>query len=126
MLECKPIQEKADQAALCEKCGVIFRDECFAYGATEDGKNIGICQFSIKGEYGHIYDLACVKGVCDSEALFIMGRGVMNFIDLAGAHEAFWEGEDTPFVRALGFSVKDGKLYMDLEKFFAHPCMSEK
>ena len=126
MLECKPIQDKRDQAALCDACGVRFREECFAYGATEDGKQIGICQFTIKGEYGHIFELACVKGTNDSEALFIMGRGVMNFIDIAGAHEAFWEGDDSPLVRALGFADRDGKLYIDLGKFFENPCKSKK
>ena len=35
-------------------------------------------------------------------------------------------GEDTEFVRSLGFSEKDGKLYMDLSAFFADPCKNKK
>lgn len=126
MLEIKPIQEKEEQRRLCDMCGVEFKERCFAYGATVDRLPVGICQFYIKGNYGYVTDLKNVKGVNDSEALFIMARGVLNFIDLAGAHEAFWESEDSPLVHAIGFFEKDGKLYMNLGKFFAAPCKNEK
>ena len=126
MLEIKPIREKAAQRELCEMCGAEYKENYFAYGAEEDGVRIGICQFYIKGDYGHIFDLKNVIGTDDTEALFIMARGVLNFIDLAGAHEAYYDGEDSPLVRAVGFSEKDGKLYMDLGKFFAAPCRNTK
>lgn len=126
MLEIRPIEEKSAQRSLCELCGAEYREEYFAFGATVDGAPVGICQFYIKGEQGHIFDLCQVKGVDDPEALFIMARGVLNFIDLAGAHEAFFEGDDTALVRAIGFSDKDGKLYMNLAGFFSSPCKNSK
>ena len=126
MLEIKPIQEKSAQRELCGLCGSEYKENYFAYGASVDGTPVGICQFYIKGNYGHIFDLKNVVGVDDTEALFIMARGVLNFIDLTGAHEAFYDGDDSPLVRAVGFSEKDGKLYMDLGGFFAAPCKSKK
>ena len=66
------------------------------------------------------------KGTFDDEAMFILGRGVENFIDSVGAHDAYYGGGDTEFVRSLGFSEKDGKLYMDLSAFFADPCKNKK
>ncbi|MBQ9510089.1 MAG: hypothetical protein IJR55_00065 [Clostridia bacterium] len=126
MLEIKPIQEKEEQKRLCDMCGAEYKENYFAYGASVDGEPVGICQFYIKGNYGHIFDLKNVKDVSDTEALFIMARGVLNFIDLAGAHEAFYDGEDSPLIHAVGFGEKDGKLYMDLGKFFAAPCKNAK
>lgn len=126
MLEVKPIQEKAAQENLCELCGITYRENNFAYGAEVDGSPVGICQFYIRGEYGHISELASVKGKNDGEAMFILGRAALNFIDLAGAHEAYFDGADAPLVRAIGFSEKDGRLYMDLSAFFDNPCKNKK
>ena len=126
MLEIKPIEDKSAQKSLCSLCGAEYMEDYFAYGATVDGAPVGICQFYIKGNYGYIFDLCQVKGVNDPEALFIMARGVLNFLDLAGAHEAYFEGEDTPLVRAVGFSERDGRLYMNLTGFFSSPCKSGK
>lgn len=125
MLIIKPIQEKERQKLFAELCGVVYREEAFAYSAETDGKPVGICQFVIKGESGHILDIANAKGVDDADALFIMGRAVLNFVNLCGCHDAYAD-EETPMLHRIGFRTRDGKVKMTLDGFFEAPCENEK
>ncbi len=125
MLIIKPIQEKERQKLYAGLCGVEYREDAFAYSADVDGRPAGICQFAIKGESGYIYDIENAKGVDDADALFIMGRAVLNFVNLCGCHDAFAEAE-TPMLRRIGFREKDGVCKMVLDGFFEAPCEAEK
>ncbi|MBO4217625.1 MAG: hypothetical protein J5940_06745 [Clostridia bacterium] len=125
MLIIKPIQEKERQRLYAELCGVVYREEDFAYSADVDGKPVGICQFAIKGESGYIHDIENAKGEDDADALFIMGRAVLNFVNLCGCHDAFAEKE-TPMLKRIGFRNRDGVCKMTLDGFFEAPCEAEK
>ena len=125
MLIIKPIQEKERQRLYAELCGVEYREDAFAYSADVDDKPAGICQFAIKGESGYIYDIENARGVDDGDALFIMGRAVLNFVNLCGCHDACAEKE-TPLLRRIGFRTKDGTVKMTLDGFFEAPCEAEK
>lgn len=122
MLEIKPIQDKTAQKALCELCGVSYKPTALAYSAYDGGSPVGVCQFRIADDIGHFYDLKNVVGVDDREALIIMGRAALNFVDLCGVHEAFFEGEDDTAARYIGFYERDGKLYVNLTGMFTSPC----
>lgn len=126
MVQATPIRDKEQQKTICEMCGVEFNPDYLAYSIKEDEKVIGICQFGFKGTYGYIYDLENVKGVDDPGALFIVGRSVMNFIDLCYVHEAFYTNvkpEKEAFVKALGFRKnEEGEYYINMEGFFTGGC----
>ena len=132
MLIIRPVQEKEEQKELCERCGVLYRPDALCYKAfdgtaEEEITLLGVCQFDL-GEKGILYDLKSPAGVEDEEALFIMGRQTLNFIDLCGTHDAYLdEGcEMTDHLRYwLGFSHKTGEWYMDLHGFFDEPCKHE-
>ena len=126
MLTVKPIQEKSEQKLLCALCGAPYREEYFMYGAKVDEKCVGVCQFIIRGNYGYISEFSKAEGTDDGEAMFILGRATLNFLDIAGAHEVFFEGEPTPLVQAVGFKEKDGKYYINLNGFFNNPCKNKK
>ena len=106
MLEIKPIENKSDQEKLCALCGVDYNKNALAYSAYEGETQLGICQFYLDGDYGYIY--------------------VLNFIDLCGTHKALFCGEESRLTKAVGFSQKDGKLFMDLEGFFEDHCSHHK
>ena len=133
MLKVLPVQTKAEQEALCRKCNIEFKPDALAYAATVDGDFVGICQFKLTAEGGVIYDIATVKGhkedeVCsDFEALFVMGRGTLNFIDLCGVHYAFYAGKnpDERMLGAIGFKKNEnGRFEINLEGFFTDHCHS--
>ena len=126
MLEIKPIQDKNQQKMLCELCKTIYRPSALAYSAYDNGEPIGICQFCIKNDNGYLYDLCHTEGVDDREALIIMGRATLNFIDLCGVHTAYFEGEKIRGAMAVGFREKDGALFADLTGMFESPCKKHK
>ena len=135
MLIIKPIQNPALQTALCERCGVPYRADCLCYqahlgeGPDDETTFVGISQFSV-GEVdgdriiGRMWDLVTAPEIDDEEALFIMGRQTLNFMDLTGTHEAYFEakeGDNEHLIKWLGFRMTDGKWYYDLHgKFDAH------
>ena len=126
MLEIKPMQDKNAQKALCELCGAVYRPSAFAYSAYDNGAPVGICQFRILGDGGYVYDLCNTVGTDDLEALIIMGRAALNFIDLCGVHTAYFEGEKNRAAYAVGFREKEGKLFADLSGMFESPCQKHK
>ncbi len=125
MLKVLPIQTKAEQEDICQKCGVEYKPDLLAYSAESDGRLAGVCQFKLTDKGGILYDIAPAKDLESFEALFVMGRGALNFIDLCGVHRAFFDGEvkDEVLIKAIGFTKNaDGRYEMDLEGFFNEPC----
>ena len=134
MLKVLPVQSKAEQEALCQKCNVEFKPDALAYAATVDGDFVGICQFKLTAEGGVLYDLAKVEGHIepnpgsDFEAMFVMGRGTLNFIDLCGVHFATFVGTaDEGLLRAIGFRLSENNIWsINLEGFFTDHCGNHK
>ncbi len=135
MLEVLPIQSKIEQEAACARCAVAYDADYMAYHAMIDGELMGICQFFMDENGGHIRTLAPVRDVALSdhdrvEALFVLGRATLNFIDLCGVHIAYFEDEnfaEEGLIRSIGFSREDaGRWTMNLEGFFTEPCKCQK
>ena len=125
MLKILPIQSKAEQELYCSRCGVTYREDALAYAASVDEAFIGICQFRTAGEVGEVYDLTLVPGIDDFEAIFLMGRAALNFIDLCGVHKAIYVSEkaDESLLKAVGFKKNENGVFeMNLKDFFLHPC----
>ena len=125
MLKVLPIQTKAEQQAICQLCGVEYKPDLLAYSAESDGRLAGVCQFKLTDKGGVIYDIAPANDFESFEALFVMGRGALNFIDLCGVHIAFFDGEvkDETLIKAIGFKKNaEGRYEMNLEGFFDEPC----
>lgn len=131
MLEVLPIQTKLEQEAICARCGVEYKEDCMAYHALVDGNLTAVCQFTMDAEGGHIHDLAMAQDEVFTdrdriESLFVMGRATLNFIDLCGVHEAYFEDknfDNDGMIKSIGFSkTSEGRWYVDLTDFFVEPC----
>ena len=132
MLKVLPIQTKAEQEEICKKCNVNFKPDALAYGATVNDVLMGVSQFKLTDKGGMVYDIAPADGTFDFEALFVLGRGTLNFIDLCGVHSAYFVGE-TPdeqserLIKAVGFKkTDDGSYFVNLEGFFTDHCHDKK
>ena len=135
MLEVLPIQTKAEQEAYCARCNVKYYPELMAYHAMIDGVLAGVCQLTMNENGGSIRarglseDAEKLSAHDRFEALFVMGRATLNFIDLCGVHIAYFDATDftdEQTVRAIGFKKNDdGRYAMDLTNFFEHPCSHE-
>ena len=84
MFKISPINDKKYQAECAEQCGTTFKPDYFAYSMTDidTGILMGFSQFEITQNGGYIADLKERVGYSDFEAMFILGRAVLNFIDL--------------------------------------------
>ncbi|MFA5561790.1 MAG: hypothetical protein WDA00_04040 [Eubacteriales bacterium] len=128
MLTVKPLESKQEQEAACARCAIPYEADDLAYGAYADGEFIGMCQFKV-GEVGYIRDLVCAQGTEDFEALFIMGRGTLNFIDLCGVHtcRARAGAAADRVLLAIGFRRQaDGDWFADMSQMFTSPCQAGK
>ena len=127
MFKITPVQEKNSQRELCAQFGIEFREDFFAYLMydLDTGAPMGLSQFEIRGEIGYISELVPFPGTEDNEAMFILGRQTMNFIDLCGAHlcSARIGGGDAKMLSAIGFkSQRDGEHFCDMANMFCGHC----
>ena len=125
MFKITPIQDKEKQAEISALCGTIYRQDAFAYQMfdLESGEIMGISQFEI-GECGYIYDIKERPGRDDFEAMFILARQTMNFIDSCGAHTCYAHESAAPsdFLLAVGFKPVDNKFFCDMTGMFDGHC----
>lgn len=121
LLEIFPIPSKTEQETACARCGVSFYPDCTAYVAKEGGKFLAIAQFTVKEREGFLKSLGCAKELEDDEILLLLGRAVLNFMDLCGVHTAVCaEGATTKrAIDAIGFSRDaEGVLHANMTRMF--------
>ena len=131
MLKALPIKEKDEQKLICARCGVEFDADYIAYSMTVDDELCGVCQFKFCADGGQIRDLGMVPNSDDFDAMFVLGRAVLNIIDLCGVHFAYFSGDVDGRSEAfrhlltrIGFirNSESGRYEIDLNGFFDHPC----
>jgi hypothetical protein len=126
-----PINDKNIQEKYAAACDVTYRPEYFAYAMydKETGDIMGMSQFEIMENGGYISDLRPRIGLDDTEAMFILGRATMNFIDLCGKHTCRirHDGTDARLASAIGFKLQDnGELWADMTDMFSGHCNGEQ
>ena len=111
MFKITPVQDIALAKVYLEACGASMKDDAFVYAMIDvDTQDImGISQFEILGEYGYIFDLKPKIGLDDFEAMFILGRQTMNFIDICGSSHcrASLDAAEESLLKAIGFKQSD-------------------
>ena len=123
MFKITPIQNIDAQKKHADACGIPCREGLFAYSMLDADslELMGMSQFEIGDGVGYIYDLVPRIDYDDFEAMFILGRQTMNFIDLCGAHsvKASAETTDETLLRAIGFKKQEtGEYFCDMDGMF--------
>ena len=128
MFKISPIQDKETQKAFAAMCGAEYIENSFGYAMInqDNGELMGMSQFDIEGEAGYIHTLRAKIGYVDFEAMFILGRATMNFIDLCGAHTclAAKDAAEERLIKSIGFklSESDGCYAADMIGMFDGKC----
>ncbi len=127
MFKISPINDIVLQRKYANMCGTEYRDGFFGYAMTDidSGDFMAFSQFEIDENGGYISDLKPKIGLDDFEAMFILGRATMNFIDLCGAHtcRASNCAGDERLIRAIGFKENSaGELFVDMNGMFDGKC----
>ncbi len=131
MFKIAPINDKNIQRQYAIDCGTKYIPDFFAYAMTdsESGVLMGFSQFEINANGGLISDLRERLGTSDDEAMFILGRATMNFIDLCGSHSCYAQKNagNPKLLRAIGFKETDGDLlFCDMNGMFDGKCDGHK
>ena len=107
----------------------IFGSFMYSMKDKKTGALLGTSQFDICDGFGYIYDLRCATEPFDFEAMFILGRATMNFIDLCDIHvcRIKKDASDGDLYRAIGFrDEKDDYYECDMTGMFEGNCSGEK
>ena len=127
MLIIKPIQDKDEQKEITELCGITFKPELFAYKAHNDGELLACAQFDIKDDGAYIDAMRqVIRSNEDFEGMFILGRAVLNFLDLCGVVTAYYptpaNDSEARLAKAIGFKDIGGVLTATLTGMFDAKC----
>ncbi len=127
MFKIEPVQDKSKQKELCDLFSAEYNEDFFGYYMYDINTlaAMGFSQFEINGDSGYIKDLRSPKGEFDREAMFILGRQTMNFIDKCGAHKCYaaLNAGDEQLLSSIGFkSLSEGRLYCDMRGMFDGHC----
>lgn len=111
------------QAECAKKCNTEYKSGAFAYSMNDSqtAELMGFSQFEITESGGRLLDLRPIPGSDDYEAMFILGRATMNFIDMCGTHtlSADPTAADITLLRAIGLKpMEDGTYFCDMTGFF--------
>ena len=124
MFKITPIQSPDLQIECARRCNTEYKDGAFAYSMndSESGDLMGFSQFEITENGGILLDLRPADSfIEDYEAMFILGRATMNFIDMCGVHTltAKSNAGDNTLLRAIGLKPQeDGSFFCDMTGFF--------
>ena len=126
MFKISPIQNIEEQKKIAKICLAEYKEGFFGYVMREcdSGEVMGFSQFEINGDYGYISDLKPRADYSDTEAMFILGRATMNFIDTCGVHKCYADrnGADIKLLHAIGFKDEGDKLFSDMTDMFSGHC----
>ena len=129
MFKIQPIQSKEEQDNVARACGSVALDDHFAYAMrdAESDALMGFSQFEIGKNAGHITDIRPYGSDDDFEAMFILGRATMNFIDMCGVHiaTASLNAGDETLIKALGFTLAGECYTADMHGMFNGECHSK-
>ena len=127
MFKIQPIQSSSEQIECAKACNAEYKSGYFAYAMRDASTEelMGFSQFEIKEGYGYITDIKSVPGLDDFEAMFILGRATMNFIDMCGVHiaKAPVGLPEQDLLVAIGFKkTNDQLLSCDMTHMFNGEC----
>lgn len=131
MFKITPIQSFEEQMRYADACGRDAKEGLFGYGMSDydTGALMGFSQFEIDDECGVIHDLTAVTGYDDFEAMFILGRQTLNFIDKCGIHKCRADAStaERRLLISIGFKeISDGEYICDLNGMFDGHCDGKK
>ena len=129
MFKITPVSNTEEMRSLSSVAEIPYFEGAFYYKMfdMESGDVMGFSVFEIHKDFGEILALYETIGRDDFEAMFILGRQTLNFIDLCGMHSCV---ADTKYasecmLSAIGFKKNDNGVFsINLEGMFDGHCHS--
>lgn len=123
MLRARAIRDINEQKSCCMVCGMTHNPDLLYFAIFENETEcLGTLEFRFTKEGARITNVKPKSGTYDDEAMFILGKAALNFIDLVGPKYVEYAAEDIKLSKLLEFYPKDGVLQVNLEGYFTEPC----
>lgn len=126
MLEIKPIESKEEQKRILSLCHIAYKESLFAYQAYDGKMLLAAAQFDIHGSEAELDAIRQAEGTAeDFEGMFILGRAVLNFLDLCGVETVVsytTDEEERRLLKCVGFREDDKVLRITLTGLFDAKC----
>lgn len=123
MLRARAIRDINEQKSCCKVCGMTHNPDLLYFAIFENETEcLGTLEFRFTKEGAKITDVKPKSGTYDDEAMFILGKAALNFIDLVGPKYVEYEADDMKLSNLLEFYPKNGILQVNLEGYFSEPC----
>ena len=132
MFHVTPVRSRELQADMAASVGCPFFDNTFAFCAVELSDDaaqvtglIALCQFTYSPEEAVIRSVGVMPGSEEDEAVTVLVRGVMAFLNRAEIPFVYIEETAAPAEQIRRWSFRrteDGRLGIDLARFYRAPC----
>ena len=130
MLTAKKVLIQDSAKKLCELCSTQYDADLLYYAIYENDGSVmppekeiptvsGVCGFRFVKGGAVIEEIVPKKDTYDLEAMYILGKATLNFIDLCGIKKVKYLAADKKLAKHLEFT-EDGDL--DLTDYFMEPC----
>ncbi len=110
MFKIFPIQDENTKKTYADACGAKAIAGAFSYGMmdAESHAIMGFSQFDLDGDSATLYDLKEKTGQSDFEAIFILGRATLEFMERCGAEDckAPLTAADETLLRSIGLRAE--------------------
>ena len=124
MLEMRPVYTSYEREEYTKPFGIIPEEGKTVICARYPDRFVGLAYVSIDGELATVHEFSLVDGYDDDTDFFLLGKAMLNYLDLHGAKNVVLPLEKKKkILKRLGFSkAGDGQWKLSLAGYFDHKC----
>ena len=120
MIEIKKINDDRIAKMVCEEQGLAWSHDIHVIATMNGEKWLNSAVFSYSGEEGKIQSISGFDG--DLDMLDGLCRAILNIMDINNVKHVYFTRNNAKLAQKIGFSMKNGQYYLELEGFFRCGC----
>ena len=117
MIAIRPVYTSYEREEYMKPFGIVPQENQIVIAANNDGRFVGAALVSFNGNEGTVHMMSLIDGYDDYIDRFLIGKAALNFLDLSGAKDVTYIGNDEKLAKALGFKI-EGSMTINLTGYF--------
>ena len=120
VLEMRPVYTSYEREEYTKPFGITPEDDKVVICARYPDKFVGLAYVSAENENGTVHFLSLVDGYNDDTDIFLLGKAMLNYLDLHGVKNVVYpDVTDPALAKRLGFKQNDDGIFtLCLEGYF--------
>ena len=118
MIAIRPVYTSYEREEYMKPFGIVPEEGFQVIAAHNDGIFVGAAYVSFEGTEGIIHLMSLIDGYDDYIDRFLIGKAALNFLDLSGAKNVIYTGNDEKLAKALGFKIDGDVKNLNLVGYF--------